>query len=428
MTEIVEVLAREILDSRGTPTIEAEVILGSGAAGRAAVPSGSSTGLREALEMRDGDKTRFRGKGVRNAIRNIVEELAPDVIGLDAIDQGAVDGVMLSRDGTKNKQHMGANAILAVSMATARAAANAVGLPLYRYLGGAGARVLPVPMMNVVNGGKHADNKIDVQEFMVVPWGFDRFSEALRASVEVYWSLKDQFKSAGLSTNVGDEGGVAPNLQSTEKVLEHMVRAIEHAGYKPMEQIALAMDPAASEFYDYKFATYSIEGKQLNSQEIVAFWEKLTRKFPIISIEDGLDENDWEGFALMTKTMGDRIQIVGDDIYVTNPEFIARGVKERTSNSVLIKLNQVGSLTETLKAIDMTHRAGFSAVISHRSGETEDTFIADLAVAMNTGLIKTGSAARTDRICKYNQLLRIEEELGNSAEFLGKSAFRGVNG
>ncbi|MCD6496824.1 MAG: phosphopyruvate hydratase [Deltaproteobacteria bacterium] len=426
MTEIVEVRAREILDSRGTPTIEVDVILAGGAVGRAAVPSGASTGLREALEMRDGDKSRFRGKGVRNAIRNIVEELAPDVIGLDALDHGAVDGVMLNRDGTKNKQHMGANAILAVSMATARAAANAVGLPLYRYLGGAGARMLPVPMMNFVNGGKHADNNIDIQEFMVVPWGFDRFSEALRASVEIYWTLKDQLKTAGLSTNVGDEGGVAPNLESTEQVLEHLVRAIEKAGYEPMEQVALALDPAASEFYDYKFATYSIEGKQLNSQEMVAFWNELSKKFPIVSIEDGLDENDWEGFALMTKSMGDRLQIVGDDIYVTNPEFIARGIREHTSNSVLIKLNQVGSLTETLKAIDMTHKAGFSAVISHRSGETEDTFIADLAVAMNTGLIKTGSAARTDRIAKYNQLMRIEEELGDSAEYPGKAAFRGV--
>ncbi len=426
MTEIVEVRAREILDSRGTPTVEVEVVLSSGAVGRAAVPSGASTGSREALELRDGDETRFRGKGVTKAVRNIIEELGPDVTGLDALDQQGIDQVLLNRDGTPNKGHMGANAILAVSMAVARAAASCIGLPLYRYLGGAGARVLPVPMMNFVNGGKHADNSIDVQEFMIVPWGLPSFSDALRAAVETYWSLKDLLKGKGLSTNVGDEGGFAPNLKTTQEVLEYMVSAIEKAGYKPGEQIALAMDPAASEFFDEEKGLYKIEGKELNGTDLVDYWAELVEKFPIISIEDGHAENDWEGFALMTKRLGGRIQIVGYDIYVTNPEYLKRGIREHTSNSILIKLNQIGSLTETLHTIDMAHRAGFSAVVSHRSGETEDPFIADLAVGMNTGLIKTGSVSRTDRICKYNQLLRIEEELGTSAIYLGKQALRGA--
>ncbi len=425
MTEIVEVRAREILDSRGTPTVEVEVLLSSGAMGRAAVPSGASTGSREALELRDGDEKRFRGKGVRTAVRNILEELGPDITGMDALDQLGVDTLLLSRDGTPNKERMGANAILAVSLATAKAAANSLGLPLYRYLGGVAARVLPVPMMNFVNGGKHADNSIDVQEFMVVPWGLSSFSEALRAGVEVYWALKDILKSRGLSTNVGDEGGFAPNLETTEQVLELLVQAIEKAGYRPHDQVALALDPAASEFFDSKTGKYRLEGKELTSEEIVDYWAGLVERFPIVSIEDGLAEDDWDGFQLMTRRLGDRILIVGDDLYVTNPELLERGIAEQTTNAILIKLNQIGSLTETLRTVDTAHRAGFGAVVSHRSGETEDTFIADLAVALNTGLIKTGSVSRTDRICKYNQLLRIEEDLGDAAVYLGKQAFRG---
>jgi enolase len=331
----------------------------------------------------------------------------------------------MNLDGTANKEKMGANAILGISMAAARAAANCLGIPLYRYLGGPSARVLPVPMMNLVNGGQHADNTIDVQEFMIVPWGLPTFREALRAGSEIFWTLKGLLKKENLSTAVGDEGGFAPNLPNTQKALEYLVRAIETAGYKPGDEVGLAMDPAASEFYDAKTRTYKLEGRSLNSEQIVDFWQEQVSAFPIVSIEDGLDESDWDGFALMTERLGDRIQIVGDDLYVTNPELLRKGIKQSTTNSILIKLNQIGTLTETLEAINTAHRAGFSAVVSHRSGETEDTFIADLAVGLNTGQIKTGSVCRTDRICKYNQLLRIEEELAETAVYAGPSAFPG---
>ncbi len=425
MTEIMEIRAREILDSRGNPTIEVEVVLASGAMGRAAVPSGASTGSREALELRDKEANRFKGKGVLNAVRNVREELAPDLLGMDALDQAEIDGLMLSLDGTANKEKMGANAILGVSMAVARAAANCLGLPLYRYLGGVAARKLPVPMMNLINGGAHADNSIDVQEFMIVPWGMDNFEESLRAGSEIFWTLKGLLKEKGLNTNVGDEGGFAPNLATTNEALEYLVKAIEKAGYKPKKEVALAVDAAASEMYDEASRTYSVESRKLSSEEMVAFWEELVDAYPIVSIEDSHAESDWEGFRALTAKIGDRIQIVGDDNYVTNPELLQRGIRENTTNSILIKLNQIGTLTETIQAVNMAHDAGFSAVVSHRSGETEDTFIADLAVALNTGQIKTGSVCRSDRIAKYNQLLRIEEELGDGAEYAGRRAFIG---
>lgn len=425
MTEIMEVRAREILDSRGNPTVEVEVVLASGAMGRAAVPSGASTGSREALELRDKEANRFKGKGVLNAVRNIREELGPDLLGMDALDQSEIDALMLSLDGTPNKEKMGANAILGVSMAVARAAANCLGLPLYRYLGGVAARKLPVPMMNLINGGAHADNSIDVQEFMIVPWGMDSFAESLRAGSEIFWTLKGLLKEKGLNTNVGDEGGFAPNLSTTNEALEYLVKAIEKAGYKPKKDVALALDAAASEMYDEAGKTYSVENKKLNSEDMVGFWEELVEAYPIVSIEDSHAESDWEGFQALTEKIGDRVQIVGDDNYVTNPELLQRGIREGTTNSILIKLNQIGSLTETIQAVNMAHDAGFSAVVSHRSGETEDTFIADLAVALNTGQIKTGSVCRSDRIAKYNQLLRIEEELGDGAEYAGRRAFIG---
>lgn len=428
MTEIMEVRAREILDSRGRPTVEVEVVLASGAMGRAAVPSGASTGTREALELRDEEAKRYMGKGVLNAVRNVVEEIAPEVVGMDALDQAEVDAVMINLDGTPTKERMGANAILGVSMAVARAASNCLGVPLYRYLGGVSGCRLPVPLMNFVNGGAHADNSVDVQEFMIVPWGFERFSDALRAGSEIFWTLKGLLKENKLSTSVGDEGGFAPNLETTEQVLDYLVEAIEKAGYKPRKDVALAVDAAASEMYDRGEQTYSLEGRKLSSEQLVEFWADLVNRYPIVSIEDGLDEDDWDGFAQMTAAVGDRVQIVGDDLYVTNTELLQRGIKEQTTNSILIKLNQIGSLSETISAIKLAHGAGYSAIVSHRSGETEDTFIADLAVGLNTGQIKTGSVSRSDRVCKYNQLLRIEEELGDAAEYLGRRAFAGKKG
>ena len=425
MTEIMEVRAREILDSRGNPTVEVEVLLASGAMGRAAVPSGASTGSREALEMRDKETNRYRGKGVLNAVRNVREELGPDLLGMDALDQAEVDSLLLSLDGTPNKSKVGANAILGVSMAVARAAANCLGLPLYRYLGGVSARRIPVPMMNLINGGAHADNNIDVQEFMIVPWGMSSFAESLRAGSEIFWTLKGLLKEKGLNTGVGDEGGFAPNLESTQEALEYLVKAIEKAGYKPKKDVALAVDAAASEMYDETEKTYNVEKKKLSSEEMAAFWEELVNSYPIVSIEDSHAESDWDGYAELTKRIGDRVQLVGDDNYVTNPELLQRGIREKTTNAILIKLNQIGSLTETIDAVKIAQDAGFAAVVSHRSGETEDTFIADLAVALNTGQIKTGSVCRSDRIAKYNQLLRIEEELGDASEYVGRRAFIG---
>jgi len=421
MTKIIDVHARQILDSRGNPTVEVEVALESGARGRAAVPSGASTGEHEALELRDGDKMRFGGKGVLKAVANVNERIAPEVLEMDALDQVALDLAMLDLDGTPTKQALGANAILGVSMAVARAAADALDVPLYRYLGGVGARLLPVPQMNILNGGSHADNNVDIQEFMVLPLGFERFSDALRAGAEVFHQLKTVLKGRGLATSVGDEGGFAPNLPSNRAALEAIMEAIEGAGYKPGEQVALAMDPAASEFYNADKKVYELagEGKTLDSDELTAYYKELVEAFPIVSIEDGLAEDDWDGFVAHNKALGDRIQIVGDDIYVTNTKRIARGIELSATNSVLIKLNQIGTLTETLEAVDMANRAGMTCVVSHRSGETEDPFIADLVVATGVGQIKSGSASRSDRLSKYNQLLRIEDDLGEAARFAG---------
>jgi enolase len=428
MFDIEFVYGREVLDSRGNPTVEAEVVLSGGAVGRAIVPSGASTGSREALELRDGDAERFLGKGVLKAVENVSGPLAEAVEGLDARDQLGVDQALLEADGSPNKSGMGANAVLAVSLGVAHAAAEASGLPLYQYLGGCGARELPVPMMNVVNGGAHADNSVDFQEFMILPVGFGSFAEALRSGVEVFHTLKKVLKERRLATAVGDEGGFAPDLPSNRAALELIVEAIEKAGYAPGEQIALGLDVAASELF--ADGTYNLDGegrRGLSSADMIALYEELVESFPIASIEDGLAEGDWEGWSRLTRSLGSRIQLVGDDIFVTNPEIIARGIREGVGNSVLIKLNQIGSLSETLDAIGMTQKAGYTAVISHRSGETEDTTIADLAVATNTGLIKTGSACRTDRIAKYNRLLRIEQELESAARFRGASALaRGV--
>jgi enolase len=420
---IATVRAREILDSRGNPTLEVEVSTSSGAIGRAAVPSGASTGSREALELRDGDPERYLGKGVLKAVEHVSGPLAEAVEDLDARDQLGVDQALLETDGTPNKSAMGANATLAVSLAVANAAAEASGLPLYQYLGGCGARVLPVPMMNILNGGAHADNSVDFQEFMVCPVGFPRFADALRAGVEVFHTLRKVLKERGLQTAVGDEGGFAPNLPSNRAALELIVEAIAKAGYKPGEQVALALDVAASELYADGHYHLPGEGRrELTSADLIALYQELVAAFPIVSIEDGLAEGDWKGWAELTRALGGRIQLVGDDIFVTNPEIIARGIREGVANSVLIKLNQIGTLSETLDAIGMTQRAGYTAVVSHRSGETEDTTIADLAVATNAGLIKTGSACRTDRVAKYNRLLRIEEELEDAARFRGAAA------
>jgi enolase len=418
MFKIVEIFGREILDSRGNPTVEVDCLLESGALGRAAVPSGASTGSREALELRDGDKRRFLGKGVGHAVDN-VEIIAKEVEGMDAREQPMIDLVMKQIDGTDNKSNLGANAILGVSLAVARAAAEAANLPLFLYLGGTGARTLPVPMMNVINGGAHADNNLDVQEFMIIPAGFDTFSDALRAGVETFHHLKKILHDRKLVTAVGDEGGFAPSLDDHAEALDLMLAAIEKAGYKPGEQIFLGLDVAASEFFDK--GKYTFEGKPKSSGEMIDYYAALQQKYPIVSIEDGLAEGDWDGWETLTRKLGGGMQLVGDDIFVTNPAIFAKGIERRIGNAILIKLNQIGTLTETLDTIEMAKRAGYRNVISHRSGETEDSTIADLAVATNAGQIKTGSASRSDRIAKYNQLLRIEEELGDAAVFAGKS-------
>lgn len=425
--DIVKVIGREILDSRGNPTIEADVHLADGSLGRAAVPSGASTGEFEAVELRDGDKSRYLGKGTLKAVRNVNETISPAVTGLDAADQTLVDRTMLKLDGTSNKGKLGANAILAVSMAVARAQAASEMTPLYRYLGGVNARVLPVPMMNVINGGAHADNSVDIQEFMIVPVGASRFSEALRMGVETFHTLKGVLKKRGYSTAVGDEGGFAPNLKSNEEALEVLMEAITKAGFKPGEQIALALDPASSEFYDgdkKKYVFKKSDKSEKSSEQMIEFWSNWVRQYPIVSIEDGMSEGDWDGWKALTDALGKKIQLVGDDVFVTNPEILQRGIDKGVANSILVKVNQIGSLTETLEAMRLAWSANYTTVASHRSGETEDAFIADLAVATNAGQIKTGSASRTDRLAKYNQLLRIEQELGDSAVYLGKKAFR----
>ena len=423
---IAKVIGREILDSRGNPTVEAEVYLADGSMGRAAVPSGASTGEHEAVELRDGDQARYLGKGTRKATGNINGEIAAAIHGKDATDQAAIDAALIALDGTPNKGRLGANAILAVSLATARAAANSQGTPLYRYLGGVSASVLPVPMMNIINGGEHADNSVDMQEFMVVPFGAAKFSEALRMGVEVFHTLKKVLSKKGYSTAVGDEGGFAPNLKSNEEAIESVLEAITQAGYRPGEDTGIALDPAASEFFvDRKYVFHKSDGSRRDSAQMVKFWEDWVRQYPaIISIEDGMSEEDWDGWKLLTDTLGSKIQLVGDDIFVTNPEIFRRGIARGIANSILIKVNQIGTLTETLEAIRIAYGAGYTAVISHRSGETEDSFIADLAVATWAGQIKTGSASRTDRIAKYNELLRIEEALGSAAQFPGRKAFR----
>jgi len=421
MTEIVSIFSREVLDSRGNPTIEVEVYLSGGSMGRAIVPSGASTGEHEALEKRDGDKTRYLGKGVIETCAKLNEELAPEIIGYDALEQTDIDQAMIETDGTPNKSKFGANAILGISMAACRAAANAVGLPLYRYIGGIAANVLPVPMMNVLNGGKHADNNVDFQEFMIMPRGAKSFSHALRMGTETFHSLKSVLKSKGLNTTVGDEGGFAPDLKSNEQAVEFILKAIEKAGYKPGEDIFIALDPASSEFYDDEAKLYVLksEDKKLTSEQMVRYYTKWVDKYPIISIEDGLAEDDWEGWQLLTAKLGSRIQLVGDDIFVTNVERLKEGIQKNVGNAILIKLNQIGTVTETMNAIHLARKAGYRYIISHRSGETEDTFIADFAVATGAGQIKTGSTSRTDRIAKYNQLLRIEEEIGSQAFFGG---------
>ena len=424
MTAIVNVVAREILDSRGNPTVEVDVVLEDGSMGRAAVPSGASTGTREAVELRDGDKGRFGGKGVLKAVEAVNREIFDAVSGLEAEDQLKIDETMIELDGTKNKSKLGANAILGVSLAVAKAAAEASGLPLYRYIGGTMARVLPTPMMNVVNGGVHADNPIDFQEFMIMPVGAPSFAEAVRWGAETFHALKAALKKAGHNTNVGDEGGFAPNLPSAEAALDFCLKAIEAAGFKPGDDIALALDPAASEFFKDGAYVYSGEGLTRSVEEQVDYLVKLANAYPILSIEDGMAENDWAGWKLLTEKLGSRRQLVGDDIFVTNVEILERGIKEGVANSILIKVNQIGSLTETLAAVDMAQRAGYTAVMSHRSGETEDSTIADLAVATNCGQIKTGSLSRSDRLAKYNQLIRIEEELGDQARFAGRAAVK----
>ncbi|MBT9171136.1 MAG: Enolase [Actinobacteria bacterium] len=422
-TTITEIRAREILDSRGNPTVEVETILECGAIGRAAVPSGASTGAFEAVELRDGDEKRYSGKGVRKAVANINEQIAPNLVCLDALDQKSIDSLLIGLDGTDNKSNLGANAILGVSLSVAKAAALAVGLPLYKYIGGVNAHILPAPMMNILNGGKHADNNVDIQEFMIMPLGTPIFREALRMGVEVFHCLKGVLKKDGLSTSVGDEGGFAPNLKSNEEALKYILRAIEMAGYEAGRDIYLALDPAATEFY--KEGKYHLkgEGKVLSSPEMVEYYADLVERYPIISIEDGLSEEDWEGWKLLTQKLGQKVQLVGDDLFVTNTERLKKGIEMGVANSILVKLNQIGTLSETLAAIDMARQASYTAVISHRSGETEDATIADLAVATGTGQIKTGAPSRTDRVAKYNQLLRIEEELGDEARYLGRRAF-----
>ena len=427
MMKIATVQAREILDSRGNPTVEVEVFLSGGMKGRAAVPSGASTGEREALELRDGDPKRFLGKGVQKALKNVREVIAPKIKGIEATDQVTLDRRMIDLDGTENKSKLGANAILGVSMAACRAAAQALRVPLYRYLGGAGARELPVPLMNFINGGAHADNALDIQEFMVVPAGATRFAEALRMGAEIFQHLRQILKKKGYSTSVGDEGGYAPRLESNEEALKWIVEGIVQAGYKPGEEVFLALDSAASAFYKqggYIFKTG--KGKKLSSEGMIDFYEDLVQRYPIKSLEDALAEGDWEGWEKLTKRLGKRVQIIGDDIFVTNPKIFRQGIERGVANSILIKLNQIGTVTETLETIEMAKRAKYTAVVSHRSGETEDSFIADLAVATNVGQIKSGSASRSDRLAKYNQLLRIEEELGEAATFRGEKVFSSI--
>lgn len=424
MSVIIQVHARQILDSRGNPTVEAEVITENGILGRAAVPSGASTGKHEAVELRDDDKEVYGGKGVLQAVKNINKQIEKELLGVSVFEQQMIDRVMLEADGTKNKSKLGANAILAVSLAAAHAAANELGMPLYRYVGGVNARTLPVPMMNILNGGAHADNKIDFQEFMVMPFGAASFSEALRMGVEVFHQLKSVLKKKGYSTNVGDEGGFAPNIQSNEEAIETVLKAIEEAGYSPGKDIWIAMDAAVSELWDEKKKQYVFHksgSKAMSSDEMVEFWKKWIKKYPIVSIEDGLAEDDWAGWQKLTAAIGDKVQLVGDDLFVTNVTRLQKGIDEKIANSILIKVNQIGSLSETINAVDLAHRNAYSSVMSHRSGETEDTTIADLAVALNCGQIKTGSASRSDRIAKYNQLLRIEEQLGSDAYFPGKN-------
>lgn len=420
MGEIIDIIAREILDSRGNPTIEVEVFLESGAVGIASVPSGASTGTKEALELRDGGD-RYHGKGVKNAVKNIYEKISPNLIGLYSEDQIYIDNLLIKLDGSENKSVLGANAILGVSLAVCKATAEELCLPLYRYIGGCNAKELPVPMMNILNGGVHADNNLDIQEFMIVPTGFDTFSEALRAGAEVFHTLKAVLKKNGLSTSVGDEGGFAPNLPTHEDALSIILEAVEKAGYIPGKDIYLALDVAASEFY--REGLYNFEGKKVSSEEMISYYENMVLRYPLISIEDGLSESDWEGWKLLTQRLGKKVQLVGDDIFVTNTGMIRKGIEDGIANSVLIKLNQIGTLTETLDAIDISKKAGYTNIISHRSGETEDTTIADLAVACGTGFIKTGSLSRSERIAKYNRLLRIEEELSGSALYKGIKAF-----
>ncbi|MBX3175774.1 MAG: phosphopyruvate hydratase [Candidatus Hydrogenedentes bacterium] len=424
MTRITGIQAREILDSRGNPTVEVDVYLTSGHRGRAAVPSGASTGEHEAVELRDGEKARYLGKGVSKAVENVNNVIAEELMGLDALNQREIDQTMIALDGTKNKSKLGANAILGVSLATAKAAAEALEIPLYRYIGGANAHTLPLPMMNILNGGSHADNNVDIQEFMVMPAGATSFKESLRMGTEVFHALKKVLKDKGLNTSVGDEGGFAPNLGSNVEAVEVILEAIKAAGYKAGTDIWLAIDAAASEFHKNGTYTLGAEAKPEKSADgMIEFWSEMTAKYPIISIEDGLDENDWDGWKKLSDKLGKKTQLVGDDLFVTNTEYLGRGIKEGVGNAILVKVNQIGSLTETLEACQMAHRAGYTTVISHRSGETEDATIADIAVALNAGQIKTGSASRSDRIAKYNQLLRIEEELGGQAAFLGMDAF-----
>ncbi|MGG7078258.1 phosphopyruvate hydratase [Clostridium sardiniense] len=421
--EIVDVLAREILDSRSFPTVEVEVYLEDGTVGRAAVPSGASTGVFEAVELRDGDKSRFNGKGVLQAVKNVNEVIADELVGLNALDQIFIDKTLIELDGTKNKGKLGANAILGVSLAVARAAANYLGLPLYQYVGGVNAKVLPVPMMNIINGGEHADNSVDLQEFMIMPVGAESFAEALRMCSEVYHALKKLLNEKGYSTGVGDEGGFAPNLKSNEEAIEVIIEAIKAAGLEPGKEMFIALDPASSEFFEDGKYILKHEGKTLSPKEMVDFYENLVNKYPIISIEDGMAEEDYEGWKIITERLGKRIQLVGDDLFVTNTERLKMGIEMGIANSILIKLNQIGTLTETLNAIEMANRAGYTAVISHRSGETEDTTISDLVVAVNAGQIKTGAPGRSERVAKYNQLIRIAEELDDVAEYRGRDAF-----
>jgi len=424
MPVIEDIFARQILDSRGNPTIEVDVITSDGYTGRAAVPSGASTGIHEAVELRDGDDAAYLGKGVMKAIDHVNEIINDELIGMDVYDQQGLDEVMIALDGTANKSKLGANAILGVSLAAARAGAASCNMPLYRYVGGLNANLLPIPMMNILNGGSHADNSIDFQEFMVMPVGATSFSESLRWGTEVFHHLKAVLKKKGLSTNVGDEGGFAPNIKSNEEAIEIVISAIEAAGYKPGEDIYIAMDAATTEFYDEKTGLYTFKkssGKQMSSAEMVAYWTEWVSKYPIISIEDGLAEDDWDGWAALTQAIGSKVQLVGDDLFVTNVKRLRRGIENKIANSILVKVNQIGTLTETIDAVQTAHMSSYTSIMSHRSGETEDTTIADLAVALRTGQIKTGSASRSDRIAKYNQLLRIEEELGDSAQFMGKA-------